>query len=55
MNYGYYELISICETISTKIDTVIILLQNNLTPLLYIVTFAVLLKIGFTCMKGIKV
>lgn len=55
MNYSYYELIAVCETISTKIDTVITLLQNNLTPLLYIITFAVLLKIGFTCMRGYKV
>lgn len=53
--YSYYELVTVCEAISNKIDTVIILLQNNLTPLLYIITFAVLLKIGFTCMRGYKV
>lgn len=55
MNYGYYELISICESISGKIDTIISLLQQNLTPILYIITFFVLLKIGFTCLRGYKV
>lgn len=55
MNYGYYELISVCQDIETKLDTVITLLQNNLTPILYVITFAVLLKIGFTCLRGYKV
>lgn len=53
--YNYYELIQACNAISDKIDTVITLLQSNLAPLLYIVTFAVFLKIGFTCMRGYKV
>lgn len=55
MNYSYYELIAVCESIETKLDTVITLLQNNLTPILYVITFAVLLKIGFTCLRGYKV
>jgi|GEM_PF-5482068 len=55
MNYGYYELIAVCESIATKMDTIITLLQQNLTPILYIITFFVLLKIGFTCMRGYKV
>lgn len=55
MNYSYYELIAVCESIEDKLDTVITLLQNNLTPILYVITFAVLLKIGFTCLRGYKV
>lgn len=53
--YDFSELVSICNTISGKLDTVITLLQNNLTPILYIITFALLLKIGFTCLRGYKV
>lgn len=53
--YNYYELVAVCETIATKIDTVISLLETNLTPLLYIITFAVFLKVGFTCLRGYKV
>lgn len=55
MNYNYYELIAVCESIETKLDTVITLLQNNLTPILYVITFFVLLKIGLTCLRGYKV
>lgn len=53
--YNYYELVAVCETIATKIDTVIYLLETNLTPLLYIISFAVLLKIGFSCLRGYRV
>ena len=54
MNYGYYELLTVCENIERKLDSLIILLQNNLTPILYVITFFVFLKIGFTCLRGYK-
>lgn len=53
--YNYYELVQVCETIATKLDNVISILESNLTPLLYIITFAVFLKVGFTCLRGYKV
>ena len=53
--YDFSELVSICNTISSKLDTVIELLQFNLSPILYVITFYVLLKIGFTCLRGYKV
>lgn len=55
MNYSYYELISVCESIEEKLDTLILLLQQNLTPILYVITFFVLLKVGLTCLRGYKV
>lgn len=54
MNYSYYELVNVCERIEEKLDTVISLLQQNLTPILYCIAFAILLKIGFTCLRGYK-
>lgn len=55
MNYSYYELINVCETISTQIDTVITILQQYLPPILSVLTFALLLKVGFSCLRGYKV
>lgn len=53
--YNYYELVAVCERIELGVNTIITLLQQNLTPLLYLITFAILLKIGFTCLRGYKV
>lgn len=53
--YNYYELISICETISGQLDTVITILQQYIPSILSVLTFALLLKVGFTCLRGYKV
>lgn len=53
--YNYYELVQVCETIASKLDSVISILETNLTPLLYIITFAVFLKVSFTCLRGYKI
>lgn len=52
---NYYELVRICGDISNKFDDLSVYLENTLTPLLYIITFAVFLKIGFSCLRGYKV
>lgn len=53
--YNYYDLIAVCETISGKLDTVISLLQLYIPQILSVLTFAILLKVGFTCLRGYKV
>lgn len=55
MNYSFYELVEICERIEGKLDSVILLLQQNLTPILFVITFFVILKVGLTCLRGYKV
>lgn len=53
--YNYYELVAICETISGQIDTIILFLEQYIPPILYTLTFALVLKIGFSCLRGYKV
>ncbi len=50
--YNYYELVAVCNQIAEKLDFLTLYLQNTLTPILYILAFAFLLKIGFTCLRG---
>ena len=52
---SYYDLIRVCNEISSKLDTLTLYLQNTLTPILYLIAFFVLLKVGFTCLRGYKV
>ena len=43
---------SFAAQIAEKLDFLTLYLQNTLTPILYILAFAFLLKIGFTCLRG---
>ncbi len=53
--YSYAELVQICTQISEKLDTVILSIDMYLPKILVVIAFGVFLKVGFTCMKGIKV
>lgn len=53
--YNYYDLIAICEEISTKLDSLQGSIDMYLPKILVVIAFGVFLKVGFTCMKGIKV
>lgn len=52
--YSYYELIQAVNQLSSKLDQLSAYLHSVLTPLLYVVIFAILLKIGFSCIRGYK-
>lgn len=52
--YNYWDLIQAVNDLGTKIDLLYSYLQSTLTPILYIILFAVLLKVGFHCIRGYK-
>lgn len=52
---NYYDLVTICQGISNKLDSLLNLLNEVLYPILYLIGFYILLKIGFTCLRGYKV
>lgn len=53
--FSYAELVQICTEISEKLDLVQTSIDTYLPKLLIVITLFVFLKVGFTCMKGIKV
>lgn len=52
--YNYYELIKVVESVGDKLDVLCTFLQSNLTSLLYAVVLYILLKVGFSCLRGYK-
>ncbi len=53
--YNYYDLINAVNRLISVVQGLETYLHSVLTPILYILLFAFLLKVGFTCMRGYKV
>lgn len=53
--YNYYDLIKAIQSLEDLVNKMFVYLQSVLTPILYVLCFALFLKIGFTCMRGYKV
>lgn len=53
--YNYYELIKAVERLETLLNNMFTYFQSTLTPILYVLCFALFLKVAFTCTKGYKV
>ena len=52
--YSYYEVVRELELIYNLLSNVFDYLKSTLTPLLYLLTFAVLLYFGFKCVRGYR-
>lgn len=52
--YNYYELVQAVNRLITVVQELDSYLRSVLTPILYVLVFAFLLKIGFTCLRGYK-
>lgn len=50
----YRLLIQAVQAVEGKIDLLFSYLQSTLTPLLYVLIFYILLKVGLTCVRGYK-
>lgn len=53
--YSYYDVVVRLEYIYNLLNDVFTYLKSTLTPLLYLLTFAVLLYFGFKCVRGYRV
>lgn len=53
--YNYYELIKAVERLETLLNNMFTYFQGTLTPILYVLCFALFLCVAFKCTKGYRI